>query len=91
MEKRWPVTIGQTGYPYGWAITGVALAKQSIELRSRLGLEIEGTVGQLYLSACTEASNGDNPQRRGPRKLASWLLTEIQLLKMNDRDPGARN
>lgn len=69
----------------------LALAKQSIELRSRLGLEIEGTVGQLFLSACTEASNCDNPQRRGPRKLASWLRTEIQLLKMNDRDPGTRH
>ena len=70
---------------------GLAMAKQSIELRSRLGVEIAGTVGQLFLSACTEASNCDNPQRRGPRKLASWLLTEIQLLRMNDSDPGARN
>jgi hypothetical protein len=54
------------------------LACEAVALREQLAESVVGTVGQLYLSACQEAANTANEQRRGPRRLASWLLAELQ-------------
>src|SRR5690242_11367952 len=45
----------------------LSLAQQSVSLRGELGLPLLGSVGQLYLSACSEAANSANENRRGPR------------------------
>jgi hypothetical protein len=55
----------------------LSLAQQSVSLRGELGLPLLGSVGQLYLSACSEAANSANENRRGPRQLAAWLLGEL--------------
>ena len=52
-------------------------ANACTELRQQLGLAIEGSVGGLYLAACREAAALNNPQRRGPRRLAEWVLAEL--------------
>jgi hypothetical protein len=38
--------------------------------------DAEGGVAGHFLIACREAASGD-AHRRGPRKLAEWLLTKI--------------
>lgn len=53
------------------------LASECVALRERLNLDVIGTVGQLFLSACNEASNVANEHRRGPRQLSIWLLHEL--------------
>jgi hypothetical protein len=53
------------------------LASECCELREQLNEPLIGTVAQLYLSACREASS-KNEHRRGPRQLATWLLAEIE-------------
>ena len=53
------------------------LSRQSVALRERAGLPVLGSVGQLFLSACSEAANMSNGNRRGPRQLAAWLLGEL--------------
>jgi hypothetical protein len=53
------------------------LSQQSVALREQAGLPALGSVGQLFLSACSEASNISNGNRRGPRQLAAWLLGEL--------------
>jgi hypothetical protein len=53
------------------------LAHASVSLREELGEQTLGSVGQLFLSACSEAANYSNANRRGPRQLASWLLAEL--------------
>jgi hypothetical protein len=53
------------------------LAKESVALRERIGFPVLGSAGQLYLSACREAANSANDNRRGPRQLATWLLSEL--------------
>jgi hypothetical protein len=55
----------------------LSLAQQAVSLRGELGLPLLGSVGQLYLSACSEAANSANENRRGPRQLAAWLLGEL--------------
>jgi hypothetical protein len=47
-----------------------------MELRAILGLDAEGGVADHFLIACREAASGD-AHRRGPRKLAEWLLMKI--------------
>ncbi|WP_234446970.1 hypothetical protein [Luteimonas sp. MC1572] len=54
-----------------------SLAYESVTLREQIGLPVIGSAGQLFLSACTEASNTSNDNRRGPRRLAAWLLGEL--------------
>ena len=51
-------------------------AQRCVELRQNLGLDAEGSVADHFLIACREAASGD-AHRRGPRKLAEWLLTKI--------------
>jgi len=55
----------------------LSLASQSVALREQLGLPVIGSAGQLFLSACSEAANTANDNRRGPRQLAAWLLGEL--------------
>jgi hypothetical protein len=55
----------------------LSLASKAVSLREELGLPVVGTVGQLYLSACSESANNGNGNRRGPRQLATWLLGEL--------------
>ena len=54
-----------------------SLANVSVTLREQIGLPVIGSPGQLFLSACSEASNTSNDNRRGPRQLAAWLLGEL--------------
>ena len=51
-------------------------AQRCMVLRATLGLDAEGGVADHFLIACREAASGD-AHRRGPRKLAEWLLTKI--------------
>jgi hypothetical protein len=53
-----------------------ASANRCLELRESLGLEGEGEVAGYFLAACREAASAD-PHRRGPRKLAEWLLGKL--------------
>jgi hypothetical protein len=53
-----------------------ASAQRCVALRESLGLEGEGEVAEYFLAACREAASGD-AHRRGPRKLAEWLLGKI--------------
>lgn len=53
-----------------------ASANRCVELREFLGLEGEGEVAGYFLAACREAASGD-AHRRGPRKLAEWLLGKL--------------
>ena len=55
----------------------LSLSTESVTLRERIGLPVLGSVGQLFLSACSEAANTSNDNRRGPRQLATWLLGEL--------------
>jgi hypothetical protein len=51
-------------------------ARECVRLREVVGLGSEGSVGAIFLEACREhASN--NPQRRGPRNLASSVLLAL--------------
>jgi hypothetical protein len=54
-----------------------SLSSASVALRERLGLPIPGTVGQLFICACSEAANTSDDHRRGPRQLATWLIGEL--------------
>jgi len=51
-------------------------AQYCIVLRGNLGLDAKGSVADHFLMACQEAASG-GAHRRGPRKLAEWLLTRI--------------
>ena len=55
----------------------LSLSTDSVALRERIGLPVLGSVGQLFLSACSELANTSNDNRRGPRQLATWLLGEL--------------
>jgi len=48
-------------------------ARECVRLREVIGLDPEGSIGAVFLGACREHAS-TNPQRRGPRKLASSLL-----------------
>lgn len=52
------------------------LAKQSLTLRRELILPTENTPAALFLAACTESAS-DYEHRRGPRRLAEWLLKNL--------------
>jgi hypothetical protein len=54
-----------------------ASAQRCVELRESLGLEGEGEVAEHFLAACREAASAD-PHRRGPRRLAEWLLERLR-------------
>ena len=52
-------------------------ANSCVELRVQLGMDVAGSVADLFLAACRESADLDNAHRRGPRKLAAWLLEEL--------------
>ncbi len=54
------------------------LAEECLSLRDQLHLPKEGSVGDLYLMACTEAADLNNEHRRGPRKLAQWVAEQLK-------------
>lgn len=56
------------------------LAKQSLTLRNELILTTENTPAALFLEACAESAS-ENEQRRGPRRLAEWLLRKLNALE----------
>lgn len=64
-----------------WVSSGsetlLSLATESVELRGQLGRPVNGSPGQLYIAACTEAADTSNGNRRGPRQLAAWLANEL--------------
>ena len=51
-------------------------AVSCLETRVTIGLPAEDSTGQLFLAACEEAGSSDE-HRRGPRKLAAWLLERL--------------
>jgi hypothetical protein len=55
----------------------ISLASESTEIREQIGAPIAGSPGQLYISACSESADTSNGNRRGPRQLAAWLLSEL--------------
>jgi hypothetical protein len=64
------------------------LANQSLALRRELILPTENTSAALFLAACTESASG-NKQKRGPRRLAKWLLDQLHFTERpSDHTPG---
>lgn len=61
-------------WPQAEALYADALA--CVEARSAIGLSVENSPGQLFLVACEEAASSSE-QRRGPRKLAAYLLERL--------------
>lgn len=55
----------------------LSLATECLALRDQLGMDRHGSPGQLYIAACTEATDTSNGNRRGPRQLAAWLISEL--------------
>lgn len=55
----------------------LSVAADSLALWDQLGMSCDGSPGQLYISACTEATDTSNGNRRGPRQLAAWLINEL--------------
>ena len=53
------------------------MASACIEMRERLMLPADQSVGQLYIAACEEGASA-NEHRRGPRRLAADLLKQLQ-------------
>jgi len=53
------------------------LAEECLSLRDQLHLVKEGSVGDLYLMACSESADLNNEHRRGPCKLAAWMMQEL--------------
>ena len=51
-------------------------AEQCISWRRTLGIPVEHSVGQLFISACEERASLA-PHRRGPKRLAESLLGEL--------------
>jgi hypothetical protein len=63
-------------YSHREADTLFASAQRCVKLRESLGLVGEAGVAEYFLAACRESAS-DDPHRRGPRKLAEWLLAKI--------------
>jgi hypothetical protein len=49
-------------------------AQACLRMREQLGLPTPGSLGDLFIEACRESADIDNPHRRGPRRLAQALL-----------------
>jgi len=52
-------------------------ARACLRLREQLGLPVPGCIGDLFIEACRESADLDNPHRRGPRRLAEALLEKL--------------
>jgi hypothetical protein len=55
----------------------LGVAKRCIARRQELRLLNERSIGELFIIACREGASS-SPHRRGPRRLAAWLLSELQ-------------
>ncbi|HEY2403000.1 MAG TPA: hypothetical protein VGI23_21785 [Steroidobacteraceae bacterium] len=55
----------------------LADAQACLRLREQLVLPVLGSVGGLFLDACRESADLENPHRRGPRRLAEALLERL--------------
>ena len=53
------------------------IADDCIAQRNALAAPSETSVGALYLSVCTESADMRNGNRRGPRRLAAFLLSQL--------------
>jgi hypothetical protein len=63
-------------YSHSVADEMYASARRCIALRTKLGLQGDAGIAGHFLAACDEAASAD-PHRRGPRKLAAWLLGKV--------------
>lgn len=52
-------------------------ARECVSLRQQLSEPVEDSVGWLYLQACEEGASS-NEHRRGPKRLAAWLLERLR-------------
>jgi hypothetical protein len=55
-------------------------ARACLRMRERLSLPAPGSVGDLFVEACRESADLDNPHRRGPRRLAQALLEMLSAM-----------
>jgi hypothetical protein len=55
-------------------------AQACLRLREQLDLPVIGSVGYVFIEACQEAANIENPHRRGPRRLAEALLETLSAM-----------
>ena len=53
------------------------LARKSIALRDTLIMPTNRSIGALFIAACEEHANLDNPHRLGAKRLAARLLSQI--------------
>jgi len=52
-------------------------AQACLQMRAQLSLPATGSVGTLFIEACRESADLDNPHRCGPRRLAQALLDAL--------------
>jgi hypothetical protein len=55
-------------------------AQACLRLREQLDLPVTGSVGYVFIEACQETANIENPHRRGPRRLAEALLETLSAM-----------
>jgi hypothetical protein len=55
-------------------------AQVCLRLREQRDLPVTGSVGYVFIEACQEAANMENPHRRGPRRLAEALLERLSAM-----------
>lgn len=55
-------------------------AQDCLRLREQLNLPVTGSVGHMFIEACQEAANMEDPHRRGPRRLAEALLQTLSAM-----------
>ena len=68
--------------PALWHGAGLlAASKACLELRQSLDLSTEGSPAALYLAACQEAADLANEHRRGPKRLAEWMVKQLADLR----------
>jgi len=53
------------------------VAQACLQMREQLSLPAPGSVGDLFIEACRESADLDNPHGRGPRRLAQALLAAL--------------
>jgi hypothetical protein len=73
-EANSPAPVARYSHKEAGALYDSAV--HCVELRKEHGLEVESSIAAYFLVACREATSGD-PHRRGPRKLAEWLLAKV--------------
>ncbi len=62
----------------------LAAARNCERLHAALGLPLESSAANLFFAACREADS-EHEHRRGPRRLAEWLLVELDRLEAHTR------